>query len=52
MRGRPLVVELNPGYLILKKKGRRDAVSLDYEAIYELGWKIRHRAENSKKGTK
>jgi hypothetical protein len=43
------VVELHPGYLVMKEKGRRDAVSVDYETIYELGWKIKHREEQAEK---
>jgi hypothetical protein len=40
-RGHVLIVELHPGYLVLRQKGRRDRVSVDYQAILELGYRIR-----------
>lgn len=39
-RGRPLIAEAHAGYLVLREKGRRAGVSVDYQTIYELGWKI------------
>jgi hypothetical protein len=45
-RGRPLIVELHPGYLTLREKGRRDIVSIDYATAYELGWKMKARNES------
>jgi hypothetical protein len=48
-RGRPLIVELHPGYLILRQKGTRRAVSVDYGAVLDLGYKIMARAERAEK---
>lgn len=39
-RGRPLVVELHPGYLELREKGKRQAVTLDYHTALEVGYKL------------
>ena len=39
-RGRPLIVQLRPGYLILREKGRRSGVTLDYRAALDLGFKL------------
>lgn len=44
IRGRALIAELHPGYLVLREKGRRTPVSVDLRAIYDLGWKIAARA--------
>lgn len=48
-RGRPLIVELHPGYLILRQKGTRRAVSIDYSAVLDLGYKLMARAERAEK---
>lgn len=48
-RGRPLIVELHPGYLTLREKGRREAVAVDYRAILDLGYKIKARADRQEK---
>jgi hypothetical protein len=48
-RGRPLIVELHPGYLTLRQKGRRSAVAVDYGAVLDLGYKILARAERAEK---
>ena len=40
---RALMIEVHPGYLKLWQKGKRDAVIVDYGAIFDLGWKIRAR---------
>jgi hypothetical protein len=45
VRGRALIAELHPGYLLLREKGRRTPVSVDLRAVYDLGWKIMARAQ-------
>lgn len=43
-RGRPLIVELHAGYMILRPKGRRtERYTLDYGAAFELAAKIEAR---------
>jgi hypothetical protein len=38
---RPVIVELHPGYLVVRVKGLpRSAVSVDYRAIWDLGCKL------------
>ena len=44
-RGRPLVVELHPGYLTLREKGKRSTVDVPYDAIHALGWRLAARAQ-------
>jgi hypothetical protein len=39
-RGRPLIVELHPGYLVLREKCTRKAVTVDYRTALELGYKL------------
>ena len=48
-RGRPLVVEMHPGFISIREKGRRTAVSVDLRSIYDLGWKIMARAAAAEK---
>lgn len=48
-RGRALMVQLRGRYLEIREKGRRDVVSVEYGAIYELGLKIRWRRERAEK---
>jgi hypothetical protein len=48
-RGRPLVVEVHAGFLAMHEKGRREGVTIDWQAIYELGWKMRARMEAREK---
>ncbi len=45
LRGRhPLVVELWPGFLVIRTKGRKsDTYTIDYQAIYETAAKIEAR---------
>ncbi len=38
-KGRPLVIEVFPGYLTLREKGRRFKVSVDYQSVLHLGYK-------------
>jgi hypothetical protein len=47
-RGRNLIVELHPGYLTVRE-ARRQPVSVDYAAVYELGLKMLARAEMGEK---
>jgi hypothetical protein len=52
-RGRPLILELHPAYLLLREKGRRTAVSVDYRAVLDLGYKMLWRqAQSEKKAAK
>jgi hypothetical protein len=51
-RGRALVVELHPGFLTLKEKGKRYRVSVGYDAILSLGFKLLARAEAAEKKSK
>lgn len=44
-RGRPLIVELHPGYLNMREKGRRFALAVDYRAVIDLAYKIKARAD-------
>ncbi len=48
-RGRPLVIELHPGYLEIRPKGKRTRVAIPYDAVLELGWKMIARAERVEK---
>ena len=51
-RGRPLMVELRPGYLVIRQKGRRAGYEIDYRAIFEAAAKIRARQEREEKRAK
>ena len=51
-RGRPLIVELRPWGVVLREKGRRLAVPVDYRAVYDLGFKIMARAAAAEKKAK
>jgi hypothetical protein len=48
-RGRALIVEVNPHVITCREKGRRDRVDIPYEAIYELGLKLRYRQQQAEK---
>lgn len=48
-RGRPLLVELHPGHVTLREKGRRSKVDIDYRTILETGYKMLWRAEQAEK---
>ena len=50
-RGRPLIAEMHAGYVVLREKGRRAGVSVDWHTIYDLGWKLlaRQKAEEKRK---
>lgn len=45
-RGRPILVELHPGFLILRLKGKRDRYSVPYDAVLWLA--IKGEAERRK----
>jgi hypothetical protein len=48
-RGRRLVLTMGPRFLTIREKGRRNDVSVGYEAIYELGLKRLWQAEQAEK---
>jgi hypothetical protein len=48
-RGRTLVVELHPRHLTLREKGRRQALTVGWDAIYHLAWKILARTQADEK---
>ena len=47
-RRKPLVIELHPHYVVMRHKGQRMGVAVDYAAIYELGYKLLAQAEPKK----
>jgi len=49
-RRRPLCVAVHPRHLEIWEKGRRDRLTVGYEAVYELALKVRWRQEQSRKG--
>lgn len=52
-RGRSLIVELHPGYMTLREKGRRFKMSVEYGAVLHLAYKqlaAQRLAEKKKKG--
>ena len=51
-RRRALIVELHPGFLTIREKGRRDSVALEYGAAYECALRMRARAERAEKAKK
>ena len=38
-RGRPLLIELHPGYVIFRLKGTRQRYAIDWEALYRFAQK-------------
>jgi hypothetical protein len=40
-RKNPLIVEITSHLLIVREKGQRDRVEIPWDAIYELGMKLR-----------
>ena len=44
-RGKPIIVELHPGYMLLRQKKRRASIAVDYVAIMDLGYKLLHRKQ-------
>ena len=51
-RGRPIIIELHPGYMILRCKGQQQRVAVDYGAILALGYRIQQRAAQAERATK
>jgi chromosome condensin MukBEF complex kleisin-like MukF subunit len=43
-RGRPLVVELTPHYVLVREKGTRQGLSVPWLAVHELGLKLQARS--------
>jgi hypothetical protein len=43
-RGRALVVELTPHYIVVREKGTRQRVTVPWLAVYELGQKMEARS--------
>ena len=48
-RRRALIVELTAHSAIVREKGRRDRVIVPWEAVYDLGMKLRARAAAAEK---
>ncbi len=48
-RGRPIIIEIHPGFLKLREKGRRSAVALDYRTMLDVAYKILWRQEQAEK---
>ncbi len=48
-RGRKLIVELHPAYIVLREKGTRRAVTGDYRTALETGYKILARAAQAER---
>jgi hypothetical protein len=48
-RGRPLVVELHPGYISVREKGKRTAYALDYGRIFDRAVKLAVEAARAEK---
>ena len=48
-KGRPLMVALHPRYMEIREKGRRDVLSVDYDAIFHLAMKLRWRQEQAER---
>lgn len=44
VRRRALIVELTAHAAIIREKGRRDRVTVPWDAVYDLGLKLRARA--------
>lgn len=36
-RGRPLVIELNPTFLVVREKGRRHGYTVTYSQVFNVG---------------
>ena len=48
-RGRPLIVEIYPGFIVLREKKTRRAVTVTYETVLELGYKLLARQKQAEK---
>lgn len=52
MRRRPLIVELTAHAAIIREKGRRDRVTVPWDAAYQMGLKLRARERMAEKRAK
>jgi len=50
-KGKPLVVELHPGFIVMGEKRKKHRVTIDYATVYETAWKIMARAEAAQRKT-
>jgi hypothetical protein len=48
-RNRPIIVELHQTYLIVRLKGTRQRLQLEYRACLDLAWKLLARQEREEK---
>lgn len=48
-RRRMLIVELTAHAAVIREKGRRDRVMVPWDAVYDLGMKLRARAAKAEK---
>lgn len=39
-RGKPLVIDLHSGYVLIRRKGERSGYPIDYAAVYEAAGKL------------
>ena len=51
-RARPLMVTLTPRLIQIREKGRRDAVEVDYAAVYEMAMRMKFRREQAEKNSR
>ena len=51
-RGRPLICELHPAFLLVRLKGTRQKVTLDYPTALEVGYKLLARQKEAEKPKK
>jgi hypothetical protein len=49
VRRRALIVDVQPHAAVMREKGRRDRVEVPWDAIYDLGLKLRARAARAEK---
>jgi hypothetical protein len=49
VRRRALIVEVQQHCAVMREKGRRDRVAVPWDAIYDLGLKLRARAAAAEK---
>jgi hypothetical protein len=51
-KGRPLLIELYPGHLTLREKGRRFRLDVDYRTVLDLAFKMLHKAAAAERAAK
>lgn len=49
VRRRALIVELTAHSAIIREKGRRDRVTVPWDAVYDLGMKLRAREKRAER---